>query len=114
MVTGYAWGSGEYRSFVYGAGQMVDLGALDGFRDTYTYGLNDAGQIVGIATDPDIPQSHAFVYSGGQMIDLNDLLAPEHGWEQLTAAFAVNNAGQITGYGRINGQFRGFLLTPAP
>ncbi|MBU0616623.1 MAG: hypothetical protein KKI02_02790 [Planctomycetes bacterium] len=114
MVTGYAWGSGEYRSFVYGAGQVVDLGTLDGFRDTYAYGLNDAGQIVGIATDPDIPQSHAFVYSGGQLIDLNDLLAPEHGWEQLTAAFAVNNAGQITGYGRINGQFRGFLLAPAP
>ncbi len=114
MVTGYAWGSGAYRSFLYAAGQMVEIGALEGFRDTYVYGLNDAGQAAGIVTDPDTGLSHAFLYSGGVMIDLNDLLLPEHGWEYLTAAFAVNSAGQIAGYGQINGQFCGFLLTPVP
>jgi probable HAF family extracellular repeat protein len=114
MVTGYAWGSGAYRSFLYGADRIVDLGTLAGFRDTYVYGLNDAGQIVGAATNTMTSVSHAFLYSGGVMIDLNDLVAPESGWEYLTAAFAINNAGQITGYGLINGQFVGFLLTPPP
>jgi probable HAF family extracellular repeat protein len=114
MVTGYAWGSGAYRSFLYAAGQLVEIGALAGFRDTYVYGLNDAGQAAGIMTNPDTGLSHAFLYSGGVMIDLNDVLLPEHGWEYVTAAFAINNAGQIAGYGRTNGQFCGFLLTPAP
>jgi probable HAF family extracellular repeat protein len=114
MVTGYAWGTGAYRSFVYGAGQIVDLGTLTGFRDTYVYGLNDAGQIVGSVTNPSTSLSHAFLYSGGVMIDLNDLVPPEQGWDYLTAAFAINNAGQITGYGQVDGQFRGFLLTPPP
>ena len=58
--------------------------------------------------------SHAFVYTGGSLADLNDLLAPGHGWEYLTSADAINDNGQIVGYGRIGGQFRAFLMTPVP
>ena len=114
MVTGYAWGSGAYRSFVYAAGYYVDIGSLPGFHDTYVYGLNEHGMAVGVATAAGEVLSHAFVYTGGVLIDLNDLPIAGEDWEYLTAAFTVNDAGQIAGYGRINGKFCGFLLTPAP
>ncbi len=69
------------------------------------YGINDQGQVVG----------------GGGLIwdavngtrNLADLIPPNTGWE-LDFAFAINNAGDIVGYGVLNGQIRGFLLTPVP
>jgi hypothetical protein len=47
------------------------------------------------------------------MVDLNDLIDPSLGWE-LQEARAINNAGQITGIGRIGGERRAFLLTLLP
>ena len=93
---------------------MVDLGVLDAFPKTYVWDINDAGQVVGNSSGPIGTPSHAFIYTGGTLHDLNDLLAPGHGWEFVTAAFAINNVGQIVGYGRIDGEFRAFLLTPMP
>jgi probable HAF family extracellular repeat protein len=115
LLAGHSWGpGGDYRSFLYAAGTVVDLGTLDGFPKTYVYGINDSGQLVGSVTDATGTVSHAFVYTGGVLLDLNDLLVSGHGWEYLTAAYAVNSGGQIAGYGRINGQYRAFLLTPVP
>ena len=76
--------------------------------------MSDTGQLVGSVTNEAGTLSHAFVYAGGALYDLNDLLVPDHGWDYLTTANAVNNSGQIAGYGRIDGQYRGFLLTPVP
>jgi probable HAF family extracellular repeat protein len=56
--------------------------------------------------------AHAFLYDT-QMRDLNDMIAPGSGWE-LVRAFAINDAGQITGHGIFQGQERAFLLTPVP
>jgi probable HAF family extracellular repeat protein len=69
------------------------------------YGINDQGQVVG----------------GGALIwdavngtrNLANLIPPNSGWE-LDFAFAINDAGDIVGYGQLNGQIRGFLLTPVP
>jgi hypothetical protein len=47
------------------------------------------------------------------MYDLNSLIAPTSDW-QLIAATSINNNSQITGYGTINGQVHGFVLTPIP
>jgi hypothetical protein len=47
------------------------------------------------------------------MIDLNNLIAADAGWE-LTSAIKINNQGQIVGAGSLNGQERGFVLTPVP
>jgi probable HAF family extracellular repeat protein len=44
---------------------------------------------------------------------INDLLPLNNGW-QLEIAFAINDAGDIVGYGTLNGQVRGFLLTQVP
>jgi len=56
---------------------------------------------------------HAFLYANGTMQDLNSLIAPDSGWV-LQDADAINDVGQITGFGLINGQTHGFLLTPTP
>jgi hypothetical protein len=45
------------------------------------------------------------------MYDLNALIDPSLGW-QLLAGYGINNAGQITGSGIVNGQSHAFLLTP--
>jgi hypothetical protein len=45
------------------------------------------------------------------MLDLNDLIAPGLGWILLEGR-ALNDAGQITGYGTIGGQTHAFVLTP--
>jgi hypothetical protein len=55
----------------------------------------------------------AFLYSGGQMQFLNNLLPPNSGWI-LREASSINDAGQIVGWGRINGLSHAFLLTPVP
>lgn len=113
LMIGYSWGLGEYRSFLHVCGEVIDLGTVDGFPKTYVWGVNDAGQIVGSITTADAALSHAAVFTGGALLDLNDLLLDPGDWEYLTAAFAVNDTGQIAGYGRIGGQYRAFLLSPA-
>jgi hypothetical protein len=42
---------------------------------------------------------------------LNDLIPPSSGWV-LEYAYDVNDFGQIVGAGSLDGQPRGFLLTP--
>jgi probable HAF family extracellular repeat protein len=112
LVVGYSWGGGEYRSFIQACDTVIDLGALVSFPKTYAWDINNAGQVVGNSSDEIGAPSHAFVFTGGILYDLNDLLAPGHGWEFVAGAFAVNNAGQIAGYGRIDGEYRAFLMTP--
>ena len=114
LVIGHAWEAGAYRSFLNVCDNTVDLGSLEAFPKTSAWGLNEAGQVVGSGSTDTSVVFNAFVYTGGQIRNLNDLLVDGQEWEFLSVAFAVNSSGQITGYGRINGQFRGFLLTPVP
>ena len=92
-------------------GEMIDLGSLGGSQ-SYGYGINDSGQIVGSSTlsngAPD-----AFIYQNGSMTDLNTLIPADSGWH-LVAATGINRLGQIVGYGihTGNGSQEGFLLTP--
>ena len=48
------------------------------------------------------------------MVDLNSLIDPHSGW-YLSTATAINNSGQITGFGYLNPpNIHAFLLTPVP
>jgi hypothetical protein len=47
------------------------------------------------------------------MYDLNTLIRDGSGW-QLEEAAAINDLGQIVGYGYYDGEKRAFLLTPIP
>jgi probable HAF family extracellular repeat protein len=77
---------------------------------TYAMGINMSGEVVGYAENGLTYQQAAFLYSNGVMIKLNSLLPAGSGWT-LKAATAINDSGQIVGYG-INpeGQTDAFLL----
>lgn len=92
-------------------GEMLDLDVL-GTRYSGALGVNNHGQAVGWAgtNDSDV---RAFIWSDDQMVNLNDLIAPGSGWV-LSRANDINDAGEIVGYGTVNGQAHGFLLTPIP
>ena len=53
----------------------------------------------------------ALLYDSGTLYNLNDLIPANSGWT-LQAATAINDRGQIAGYGVINGQTHAFRLDP--
>ncbi len=84
---------------------MQDLGALPGSSASGANSINNKGQVVG-------ESGHAFLWTQTTgMRDLNNLIDANSGWT-LLFAYAINDAGQITGSGLINGQSHAFLLTP--
>ena len=96
-------------AFLFTGETFVDLGTLGGTQ-AIAYGINDSDVIVGGSlTATNHATFHAFIYQGGIMTDLNTLIDPASGWH-LTEALAINNAGQIVGYGTFNGQQTGFVL----
>ncbi len=74
-------------------------------------GINSSGLIVGQAAPAGGGSSFAAIWQGGSLINLNTLLPASSGWV-LQGASAVNDAGQITGFGTYNGQTMAFLLNP--
>lgn len=114
LLAGHSWGPGANVSFLNVCGTTIDLGTLPGFTQTSVWAVNNAGQMVGSVSSDVSTLLNAFVYTGGTLYNLNDLVVGAGQWEFLSVAFGVNNSGQITGYGRIGGQFRGFILTPLP
>lgn len=72
------------------------------------YDINNLGQVVGGPTgEPAIWDQT----NGVQQ--LGDLIPNNLGW-QLEFAFAINDSGEIAGYGLFSGEVRGFLMTPVP
>lgn len=97
-----------------------DLGGTHGSTDSGAIAINDRGQIVGSAwvgaRGAKVVDSSgawvAFVWTREKgMQNLNDLIPRNSGWF-LATANSINNGGQITGGGTINGESHAFLLTP--
>jgi probable HAF family extracellular repeat protein len=102
-----------YHAVLITSGHMHDLGTLKGSTNSVGMALNNLGDVVG-QSDGFAPYAqHAFLYNGTKMLDLNLLIPSGSGWTLLEAT-GINDAGQITGQGVLNGGFYGFLLTPAP
>jgi probable HAF family extracellular repeat protein len=111
--TGYTPQNLGAHAFLYANGSMKDLGALPGGTYSTGAGINSSGLVVGYAQIPNAEATvyHAFVYTASKMQDLNDLISANSGWV-LSEATAVNDSGQIVGYGTIAGNEHAFLLTP--
>jgi probable HAF family extracellular repeat protein len=88
----------------------ADLGTLGGVGNSHAYGINALGMVVG-ASDT-LTGMHAFVFDT-QMRDLNFLIPSGSGWF-LVNALGINDFGQITGAGTINGETHAYILTPVP
>ena len=114
MVIGYSWGASGNRSFLWVSDYVIDLGAPAGLPRVYAWDINSTGQIVGYGSSDDGTVSRALIFAGGTLHELTDLLQAGHGWDYLNVAFAINDDGQIAGYGRVDGVYCGYLLTPSP
>ncbi len=91
----------------------IDLGTLGG---TYSQanGINASGQMVGWAYLSN-STSHAVLWmnDSSPAVDLNTLIPTNSGWV-LASSYAINDSGEIVGYGIINGNPQGFALIPIP
>ena len=101
---------GYLHAFLYAGGRMKDLGTFSGRGNSGAYGVNNIGQVVGYSQTAD-GQSSAFVWEDEVMRDLNELIAADTGWRLLEAS-AINNQGQIVGFGMLGGVQRAFRLDP--
>ncbi len=93
---------------------MRDIGTLPGAIVTVApccNTLNNRGEVVGFSIDATTGNVVAFVWHDGMMKDLNDLIPEDSPW-QLQFAQSLNDAGEITGQGLINGQSHAFLAVP--
>jgi probable HAF family extracellular repeat protein len=90
------------RPFLFtGGGRLTDLAG-----DGHAAGINNRDQVVG-----DI-NNNAYLFANGTNYNLLSLLDGAAGWNQLVTARAINDAGQIVGYGSRNGDLHAYLLTP--
>jgi len=124
-VVGYSeviqQGNSSIHAFLYNNAQtgMTDLNSLGGLAPNYysvAGAINDRGQVAGYFGETLEGEASAFLFdSAFGLMDLNDLVDPVSaaGWH-LSQAFGINNAGQIVGYGLLDGNPRGFLLSALP
>ena len=104
-----------FRAFLWSDGEMIDIGLLPGFARSTAGAINDVGQIVGTGYEVggNTNIRAAFIWQNGRMSNLNELV-PSDTTVDLDVAVAINNAGQITGWGTADDTMTaaGFLLTP--
>ncbi|MBI1766443.1 MAG: hypothetical protein HYR56_33975 [Acidobacteria bacterium] len=86
-----------------GVASRTDLGALDSSY-SYAYAVNGKGQTVGT-------NGHALLWQNGTAFDLNSLLPANSDWVLQNAA-AINDNGQIAGWGTFQGSTYAFALRP--
>jgi probable HAF family extracellular repeat protein len=88
---------------------MIDLTASG---ISHVTDMNSSGAIIGEGyLDNGVAAFIWDVNHGGR--SLVSLIDANAGWE-LSTATAINDAGQIVGFGTLNGQLRGFLAIPVP
>ncbi len=110
-------GSAGHHAFFYDGSTMHDLNT-EGEMLTAVEALdiNNSGQIVGLGVESaDTQVIAAFLYDGENIMDLcvlTDCIA--NGWDSLVSGRSINDRGDITGEGYINGVHHAFLISAVP
>jgi probable HAF family extracellular repeat protein len=100
---------GDGTAVRFASGHALNLGSL-GDEPSAALGINDAGQIVGIAAVAE-GQMRAFLWEKGVMRNLNESIPKEAQWLLLTA-YHINAQGEILAYGFHNGRSHACVLVP--
>jgi len=103
QVAGWTLMTNGIRASLWTNGKRFDLGTVGG-PTSYSFGLNNRGDVVGRSDPAPGPLDHAFLYTRGIMIDLN-VLAGDESSDGL--AQAINDKGEVVGF--MGG--RGFLFS---
>ena len=114
LITGYSntVGYTETRAYIYSGGVMQNLGTLGG-NDSRGNAINIDGHVVGNSKLAN-GEWTAFLYDGTDMLDLCVLTdCVNNGWERLTA-FDINDSGDITGIGYIDGTYHAYIISSVP
>src|ERR1700751_3757529 len=85
--------------------RVSDLGALRA-GSAVPAALNNSGQVVGRSGMPHGETTRAFIWSAGRIHDLDTLPGGDY-----SAAFAINNFGDVVGYSNTSRNLRAFLWT---
>jgi probable HAF family extracellular repeat protein len=112
FIVGYGRRSGATRAYRIDLATHAvhDLGTIPGGGDSFAWGVDRHGDVVGWVKD-ELGRKTAFVYAVGLggIRRLADFVDPALGWE-LAEAKAINAHGMIVGTGTRHGEPRGFKL----
>jgi probable HAF family extracellular repeat protein len=97
------------RPILWSDGGMTELDTLANSQGRVK-AINNAGQMIGASVDNN-NQQQPVIWDIGAITNLNELIDLDSGWV-LQSAEDINDAGQIVGYGTLDGEQRAFLLTP--
>jgi probable HAF family extracellular repeat protein len=113
-VVGTATNQNEaLRAFVWKAGVMTDLGALEGDDCSIAKAVNARGQIVGTSFPCATGSENAALWDNGSVISLNSFVPPGSDLHLTGDDMYINDRGEIAGTAkRPNGDQRAFLLIP--
>jgi len=84
---------------------------LRGSIASEAFAVNNGAEVVGAMTLAEGNRA-AFLWKREYIIDLNTVIDPVLGWN-LQEARAINNSGQIAGWGYLEHRHHGYLLTPS-
>jgi probable HAF family extracellular repeat protein len=110
-------GASPFSAVLWRNGVATNLGTLSGDCYSEAYVINSAAQVVGSSVTCDFSEARAFLWENGSMIDLNERV-PLGFPLTLTSAVAINERGEIGGFGAPAGCSdaelcgRAFLLIP--
>lgn len=107
-VTGsYSSATGN-QAYTYSNGQFQSLGTLPSFTQSFGFGINNSGEVVGNSGNGDGVEV-AFLYADGVMQGLGTLPGDSN-----SSALNINNLGQVTGqsWGGSAGDYNAFIYNP--
>lgn len=106
-------------AFLYDSGKLVDIGtpglpSVISNPNSTAIDINNLGQVIGVSSGFALngaPIAEAFLYDHGIVTNLSTLPDVVKAGLKIDTVSGINNLGQIAGYGLINGEQHGFILS---